>query len=156
AHIGPDHAAFLEARIGLELDLLAEAAFGRLRRHVDALPGHVVFPAVIGTAQPFLLVAAEPQRYAAGRAELVHQAQPPWCVAEGDQPLAEQRHLDRRTVRTRQFLRHQGGDPAAAEQLAHGRAGAGATQILVLLVVDHAGSPYPTKYSARHGLRVNA
>ena len=39
AHIGPQHRAALHQRIGLELDLLAEAAFARLRRHVDALAG---------------------------------------------------------------------------------------------------------------------
>ena len=170
AHIGPDHAAELDARIGLELDLLAEAACGRLRGHLDALPGHVVFPAVIGAAQAVLLVAAEPQRHAAMGAEFVHQAEPALRVAKGDQPLAEQLHLHRRTVRPRQFLRHQCRDPVAAKQLAHRRAGAGAAQIFVLFVRDHVGSPelaadagardvehsVMSRYSALPVLRVNS
>ena len=55
AHVGPQHAAALDQRIGLQLDLLAEAAFRRLRRHLDALAGDVVFPAVIGAAQAVVL-----------------------------------------------------------------------------------------------------
>ena len=51
AHIGPQHRPALHQRVGLELDLLAEAALARLGGDVDALPGHVVFPAVIGAAQ---------------------------------------------------------------------------------------------------------
>src|ERR1700685_2100773 len=74
AHIDPDHVAHLGARIRRELDLAAEAAFGWLGWHLDALAGDVVFPAVIGAAQPVLLVAAEPQRHAAMGAELVHHA----------------------------------------------------------------------------------
>ena len=41
------------------------------------------------------------------------------------QPFAEQLHLHRRTIRPRQFLRHQGRHPVAAQKLAHGRAGTG-------------------------------
>src|SRR5689334_6549702 len=70
-HVGPQHAAALDERIGLQLDLLAVAALARLRRHLDALAGVVVLPAVIGAAQAAVLVAAEPQRHAAVRAELV-------------------------------------------------------------------------------------
>ena len=72
-HVGPQHAAALDQRIGLQLDLLAVAAFRRLRRHFDALAGVVVLPAVIGAAQAVVLVAAEPQRDAAVGAELVGQ-----------------------------------------------------------------------------------
>ena len=84
SHIGPQHPAALHQRIGFQLDLLAEAALDRLRRHFDALPGMVVFPAVIGAAQPVLLVAAEPERDAAMRAELVDQAVASLGVAEGE------------------------------------------------------------------------
>src|SRR5262249_9076574 len=70
AQIGPQHVAALHQRIGLQLDLLAEARLLRLRRHVDALPGPIVFPAVIGAAQPVLLIAADPQRGATMSAEL--------------------------------------------------------------------------------------
>ena len=154
-HIGPDDVAELDARVGLELDLLAEAACGRLRRHVDALPGHIIFPAVIGAAQAVLLVAAEPQRHAAMGAEFVHQAEPALRVAKRDQPLAEQLHPHRRTVRPRQFLRHQRRDPVAAKQLAHRRAGAGAAHIFVLFVRDHFGSPEPVFSSSPYMDRVS-
>ncbi len=141
AHIGPDHPAQLDGRIGLELDLLREAARRRLGRHVDALPGHVVFPAVIAAAQAALLVAAEPQRHAAMGAELVHQPDTPLRVAERDQPLAQELDARRRTVRPRQLFGQQRGDPVATEELAHRCAGAGPAQIFVLLVGDHVVLP---------------
>ena len=107
AHVGPQHAAALDQRIGLQFDLLAEAALGRLRRHLDALAGVVVFPAVIGAAQPVLLVAAEPQRDAAVRAELVGQRIAALRVAPGQQPLGQQLHPHRRAFVLRQFLGEQ-------------------------------------------------
>ena len=61
AHIGPQNPAALDERIGFQLDPLAEATFRRLGRHVHALPGVIIFPAVIGAPQPVLFVAAEPQ-----------------------------------------------------------------------------------------------
>src|ERR1700691_2935263 len=61
-HIGPDDAAMLGARIAFELDALPHAGLFRLGREIDALPGDVVFPAVIGAAQTAFLVAPEPQR----------------------------------------------------------------------------------------------
>src|SRR5258706_10947852 len=82
--IGPQDAAALDQRIGFQFDLLAEAALRRLRRNLDALPAHVVFPAVIGAAQAVLLVAAKPERYAAMGAELVDQAVASLCVTEGE------------------------------------------------------------------------
>src|SRR6516225_8143980 len=99
SHIDPDHIAAFDTLIGGELDLLAEAAFDRLRRHLHALAGYVVFPAVIRTAQAVLFVAAEPQRHAAMRAELIHDADASEAVAEGDQPLAKEFHPHRRAVR---------------------------------------------------------
>src|SRR5262249_60230874 len=80
----------LDALIGLELDLLAEARLDRLRRHVDALAGHVVFPAVIGATQAVIFVAAEPQRHPAVGAEFVHQADVARRIAERDQPRPQQ------------------------------------------------------------------
>src|SRR5437588_2433669 len=85
AHIGPQYIAALDQRIGRELDLLAEAAFRGLRGNLDALAGPVVFPAVIGAAQPVLLIAADPQRGAAMRAELVDQRVAPLRVAPRQQ-----------------------------------------------------------------------
>ena len=87
-HVGPQHAAALDERIALQLDALAEARVLRLRRDLDALAGDVVLPAVVRAAQPALLVAAEPERDAAMRAELVDQAEAALRVAEGDQLLA--------------------------------------------------------------------
>src|SRR3974390_868539 len=71
AHIGPQHAAALDQWIGFELNLVTEAAFDRFRRHLDALAGVVVFPAVMGAARTVLLVAAKPQRYPTVGAKLV-------------------------------------------------------------------------------------
>src|SRR5205807_563750 len=71
--VRPDHAALLDARIGCEPDLLAEAAFQRLRGNVHALPRDVVLPAVVRATQPLVLVAAEPQAHAAMGAELVDE-----------------------------------------------------------------------------------
>ena len=136
-HIGPQHRPPLHQRIGLELDLLAEAAFARLGGDVDALPGDVVFPAVIGAAQAGFLVASEPQRYAAVGTEFVDQAIPAFAVAEGQQPLRQDLHAHRRAVVLRQFLEHQRRQPVGAEHLAHGCAGAGLRQQIVLFFAKH-------------------
>ncbi len=109
----------------------------RLRRHVDALAGHVVFPAVIGAAQAVVLVAAEPQRHAAVGAELVHQADAALRIAERDQPLRQELHAHRRAIRLRQLGRHQRRDPVAAEQRAHRRAGAGQREEVVQFARGH-------------------
>src|SRR5437588_2058223 len=73
-HIGPQNAPPLDQRVGFQLDTLAIAALGRLGRDLDALAGDVVFPAMIGAAQPVFLVAAKPQRNATMRAELINQS----------------------------------------------------------------------------------
>src|SRR5205823_1088941 len=62
AHVGPDDAVALDAGIGGCLDLGPEVAFGRLRRHVDALPRDIELPAVVNAAQAFFFIAAEEQR----------------------------------------------------------------------------------------------
>ena len=139
--IGPQHAAALDQRIGLELDALGEAALLGLRRHLDALAGDVELPAVIGAAQPAFLVAPEPQRDAAMRAELVDQAEPSLAVAERDEPLGQ--HLDphRRTVVLGQLLGEQHRHPVAAEQCAHRRARPGLGDEIVLFFSEHARPP---------------
>src|SRR5262245_62605795 len=81
-HISPHDSGLLDARIGFELDVLSEAAFFRLRGQIDALPGHVVFPAVVRTAQPAFFVLAKPERDPAMCAELVHQAYAALAVAK--------------------------------------------------------------------------
>ena len=141
AHVGPQHAAALDQRIGLQLDLLAEAALGRLGRHLDALAGVVVFPAVIRAAQAVLLVAAEPQRHAAVRAELVGQRIAALRVAQGEQPLGQQLDAHRRAFVLRQFLGEQRRAASSAEHLAHRRAGAGLGEKVVLFFPEHRGLP---------------
>src|SRR6266481_1405981 len=89
-HISPQHRPALHQGIGFELDLLAEAALARLRGNVDALAGHVVFPAMIGAAQAGLFVTREPERNPAVGAELVDQSIPAFAVAEGKQPSGQQ------------------------------------------------------------------
>ena len=140
-HIGPDHAALFDHGIGIQLDLLGIAAFRRLRRHVDALAGHVVFPAVVGAAQPAFLVAAEPQRYAAMRAEFVDEAELALAVAEGEQPLGEDLHSDRRTIVLGQFLAEQDRQPVAAEQIARRGSRAGLTEQIILGFGQHLAPP---------------
>ena len=87
---------------------LAKAAFLRLRRHLDALPGHVEFPAVIGAAQPAFFVAAEPQRGAAMRRRTRRSARAALAVAERDETLGQQLHPHRRSSRFRAVLRPAG------------------------------------------------
>ncbi len=90
--------AQFDAGVRRELDLAAEAALDRLRGHLDALAGDVVFPAVIGAAQPILLVASEPERHAAMGAELVDHADAPLRVTEGKQPLGQELDPHRRRI----------------------------------------------------------
>src|SRR5947207_1841485 len=128
AHVGPDDAAELHARVGPELDALADAAVFRLGGQVHALAVHVVLPPVVRAAQPALLVAAEPERHAAMGAELVDQADAPFAVAERDQLLSQQLHANRGAVALRQLRVEQRGYPVAPEQLTHRRSGARARE----------------------------
>ena len=141
AHVGPQHAAALDQRIGLQFDLLAEAALGRLGRHLDALAGVVVLPAVVRAAQPVLLVAAEPQRHAAVRAELIGQRIAALRVAPGEQPLGEELDAHRRAFVLRQLRGQQRGLPVQPEHLAHRRAGAGLGEEVVLFFPKHRRLP---------------
>src|SRR6266852_2507842 len=141
AHVSPDDAAQLHARVRLELDALAYAAFFRLGGQVHALAVHVVLPPVVRAAQPALLVAPEPQRHAAVGAELVDDADAPFAVAERDQLLSEQFHANRRAIALRQLPVEQRGYPVAPEQLAHRRAGARTGQEYIHLLGQHGRSP---------------
>ena len=58
------------------------------------------------------------------RAVRVDDADASVGVAEGDEVFAEDAHADRHAVRAGQLLDEQRGQPEAAEQLAHRRAGA--------------------------------
>ena len=141
AHVGPQHAAALDQRIGLQLDLLAVAAFARLGRHLDALAGVVVLPAVVGAAQAAVLVAPEPQRHAAVGAELVGQRELVVGVAPGQQPLGQELEPHRRATGLRQFLGQQRRLPARPEHPSHRRAGAGLGEQVVLFFSQHRSAP---------------
>ena len=137
SHIGPQHAAALDQRIGAQLDHRAEPTLLRLRRNLHALPGHVVFPAMVRTAQPALLIATEPQRHAAMRAELIDQSVTAFGVAKCNQPLRQKLHAHRRTVVLRQFLGQQGWYPIPTEHLAHRCPHARAGQQVILFLAKH-------------------
>src|SRR3990172_10076177 len=98
AHVCPDDAARLVRRIGADPHLALEVALRRLARHVDALPGHVVLPAVVDAAQATLLVAAEEEAGAAVGAGLDEESHAAVRVAEGDEVLAQQPDAYRRGV----------------------------------------------------------
>ena len=136
-HIGPQHVAALDQRIGLELDLRAEAGLHRLRRHLDALAVDAVLPAVIGAAQSVVLIASDPERRAAMGAELVHQRIVALAVAPGDQPLGQKLHPHRRASVLGQLARQHRRQPVAAEQGAHRRAGSGLGEEIVLFFAEH-------------------
>ena len=87
---------------------------------------------MIDAAQARLFVAAEEQRRAAMRAVVVRGSRLAVGVAERDQVFAEQPEAEGIAVRRRQLGRQQRGQPEAAEQLAHRRAGPGARQELVV------------------------
>ena len=136
-HIGPQNPAALDKRIGFQLDPLAEAAFRRFRRHVHALPGVVIFPAVIGAAQPVLFIAAEPQRNAAMRTELIDQRVTAADIAPGKQALGKDLYTDGRTFVFRQFLGKEDGNPIAAQQVAHRRSRANPRKQFALFMRQH-------------------
>ena len=140
-HIGPQNAATLDQRVRFQFDLVAEAALRRLGRHVDALAGVVVLPAVIGAAQPVLLVTAEPQRDAAVRAEFVGQRQIAPGVAPSQQALRHDFHAHRRAFVFRQFLGMHDGHPIAPQQRAHRRSRPGLGYKFVLFGPEHGMLP---------------
>ena len=140
-HVGPHEAAGLARRIGLVLDLGREAAFRRLRRHLDHVAFDVELPAVIEAAQPAFLVAADHQRGAPVRAILVEHAEAAVGVAKHDQVLAQQPDRDRRSVGLGHLLRHAGWNPVPAHELAHGGVAFHAAQEVVFFGRDHGGPP---------------
>ena len=141
AHIGPQHVADLDQRIGGQADLFLELAVLRLRRDIDAFALDVELPAVIGAAQAAFLVAAEPQRHPAVGAEFLQQAVAAVAVAEGDHLFAEQLDPHRRAVVLRQFGGQHRRQPVLPEQLSHGGAGVGLGQQVVHFLAKHKVSP---------------
>jgi hypothetical protein len=125
AHIGPHDARALDARIGLEAHALAGLRRGR---HVHAFPMPVEFQPMIGAAEAVLLVAAEIERRAAVRAELVDKADLSRGIAERQKLLAEDLHALLRPVRLGNLARQQNRHPVTAHEIAHGGTRAGAHQ----------------------------
>ena len=146
SHVDPDDAGALGDLVGPRLHLLLEAR-RRQARHVHAVAGDVVLPAVIDAADPAFLVAPQEQRGAAVRAAMVHHADPALAVAKRDQLLAEQHQAHGRAVAHE--LRGQGrGDPVAPHQLAHHRAWADARELRAFLRRRHPILPIRPRVAA--------
>src|ERR1700739_615192 len=92
---------------------------------------------MIRTTQAAFLVAPEPQRDAAMRAELVHQSVAPFRVTERDQLFRQQAHTHRRTVILGQFLNQQRWDPVAPKQLTHRRSRTRPSEQIILFLAKH-------------------
>ncbi len=90
AHVGPDHTAPLPTGVGQVADPVAEIALRWLIGHVDTAAFHIVFPAVVHTADSVFLIAPEEQRSAPVRAMVGQYAHPALGIAKRDQILAEQ------------------------------------------------------------------
>src|SRR5215469_13933941 len=84
AHINPDETIALRGAISPCFDLAFEILVSPHARHIDAIASRVELPTVIDAAYAMLLVAAQEQRGTAVRTPLVHHADPPGGVAEGD------------------------------------------------------------------------
>src|SRR5262249_58447752 len=93
----------------------------RLTRHLDARPGSVELPPVIGAAQSARLVATEKERGSAMRTTLREQAHLPSGVAERDQILAEEAHAHRWPVGLAEVRRRQKRHPVLTQQSPHDR-----------------------------------
>src|SRR4029077_2260276 len=138
-HKGPDDPAHLGRRIGRQADFVAERL--RLVHLFDAGSVDVELPAVINAAQAGFLVASEPERSAAMRAEFIDQPDPALAVAKSHELLAEQLHAHRRAVRLRHFARHQGRYPIPPHYVAHRGARSYPRYQLVLFACQHRWFP---------------
>src|SRR5262249_32945855 len=98
---------------------------------------------------PVLLVAADPQRRAAMGAEFVDHRIAPLRVAPGDEPLRQELNPYRRTLVFGQFACKQCRQPVAAEEPAHGRAGTGLGEEVVLFFPEHWRRPCSQASSGR-------
>src|SRR5262249_48746443 len=123
--------------IGARPHLVLEGALLRLIGHVDAAPGHVELPAVIGAAKPALFVASEKQRGATMRA--IHRQEPdlPARVAEGNQVLAEQAQLLGWAVGGGKLARGQAGHPVLTQERSHGGAASNPAEEIVVFTREH-------------------
>src|SRR6266700_561228 len=92
---------------------------------------------MIAAAQAALLVAAEPERYAAMGAELVHQSETALGIPKRNESLRQKLDAHRRAIRLRQLFRQHGRDPIAPEQVAHRRVRPGPGEKVVELAGRH-------------------
>ena len=95
-HIGPHDAGALDAWVSLDAHGLARL---RRRRHIDALAVARELQPVIGATNAVLFIAAEEQRGAAMRAELVDQANLAVGVTKRQELFAEDLNPHLRSVR---------------------------------------------------------
>ena len=137
AHVDPDHVGPFARRIGQQLDRVLVRGLRRRGRQVDAVAVDVELPAVEGAAQAAILVAAVIEVGAAMRTVRLDDADPSVGLPEGQQVLAEQADLLRRSVAFGKFLREQRRHPEAPQHLAHGRALAGPGQERIVLLAEH-------------------
>ena len=118
--------------------LVLERALLGLVGHVDAAPGHVELPAVVGAAQPALLVAAEEQR-GARDAGSWRRAGPPRRACRGRRPgprrAGAPSSADRRARAAR--TRGSAGIQYWRSRSPIGRAAADAAQELVVFPREH-------------------
>ena len=137
AHIGPDHAAALDAGVGNRVHLVLKIALLWLAWHVDAGAGAVELPAVVDTAQAVCLVAAVKERGAAVRAGVLEQSHLAGGDAEADEILAQQADAQRRAARRWQLVRAHGRYPVLAHEFAHGSPRAYPTEDIVVFLAQH-------------------
>jgi hypothetical protein len=74
AHVGPDHAVVLDARVGPRPHLALKVAFGRFGRHVGTGTLHVELPAVVYAAKTFFLVPPKEHRCTTVRTSILDHA----------------------------------------------------------------------------------
>ncbi|MNK84193.1 hypothetical protein D3C87_1040340 [compost metagenome] len=127
AEVGPDQAVLLLHRVpGLAHAAAAARTAIGFAGLVDAVALHVEHPAVVAAADAFFFHAPVVERRSAVRAAPVHEARATFLVAEQDEVFAQHAHLARRVGGVGGQA---DGVPVAAQQLAHGRAGADLGQL---------------------------
>src|SRR5262249_48947946 len=121
-------------------------------RHIDAGTVGVELPAMIDAADAASLVSAIEQRCAAMRAAMVHYTDTPRCIAERDQPLAQQ-HQTQRLAARRHLRRTRSRQPVLPDQVAHHGARTNASQLLAFGGVCHPGFSLLSQQFAADKLR---
>ena len=134
--ICPQKSAQFFDRIGDVLDLVLEAAFLRLGGLLEASSRAVEFPAMIATANAFLVDAAKSQRRFAMRAVLADHAVASRFVAIHDKILAQETNrLDRLLIG--QFRGNRDRHPVAPQQPPAARARSDAGQHVIFFAGEH-------------------